>query len=187
MDSALHAFVAGTGGVEQGQGAARCLCDPTQRVDQLPSRQSSTTLTVAALPGERGACTRSSGDRCRQGFCGDRVHECAQLQVLVEENLADNAHLLGLLLRERLAAIASPRVAAVRGKGLLNALIINDRDGVTAMDVCMRLRDNGLLAKPTQGNIIRCALRLGLKPPRPPPARALLPVPPALRRCTYAY
>lgn len=93
--------------------------------------------------------------------------------MLVDENLADNAMLLGLLLRERLAAIDSPRVAAVRGKGLLNALIINDvGDGVTAMDVCMRLRDAGLLAKPTQGNIIRCASL-----PQRSPAASLAAVP----------
>ena len=105
---------------------------------------------------------------------------CVWPQVLVEENLADNAHLLGLLLRERLSAIASPRVAAVRGKGLLNALIINDRDGVTAMDVCLRLRDNGLLAKPTHGNIIRCAADSRSR------ARALLAVPRALHGCICA-
>eukprot|EP00892_Ulva_mutabilis_P005961 jgi/Ulvmu1/3737/UM173_0010.1 len=82
----------------------------------------------------------------------------AALKVLVDEKLADNAHMLGMLLRERLANIGSPRVAAVRGRGLLNALVIrNAGDGITAMDVCLRLRDRGLLAKPTQGDIIRFA------------------------------
>lgn len=64
---------------------------------------------------------------------------------------------MGVLIRERLRSIDSSRIATVRGKGLMNAMVIKDvGDGVTAMDVCMRLRDNGLLAKPTHGDIIRC-------------------------------
>ncbi len=64
---------------------------------------------------------------------------------------------LGAILRQELAAIQSPRVGLVRGKGLLNAVVINEVAGVTAWDICMRLRDNALLAKPTHGNIIRFA------------------------------
>ena len=76
----------------------------------------------------------------------------------MEERLADNSTSRGVSLRERLRAIGSPRVRTVRGKGLMNAMVIKDvGDGVTAMDVCMRLRDNGLLAKPTHGDIIRYA------------------------------
>jgi acetylornithine/succinyldiaminopimelate/putrescine aminotransferase len=71
-------------------------------------------------------------------------------QVLQDEKLAENADRLGGILRKELAAIQSPRVSLVRGKGLLNALVINEIGGVSAWDVCMRLRDNGLLAKPTQ-------------------------------------
>jgi ornithine--oxo-acid transaminase len=81
----------------------------------------------------------------------------AALQVLVEEKLAENAERLGAILRSQLAAINSPRIGLIRGKGLLNAILINEMGGVTAWDICMRLRDNGLLAKPTQGNIIRFA------------------------------
>ena len=67
-----------------------------------------------------------------------------------DEKLAENADRLGGILRKELAAIQSPRVSLVRGKGLLNALVINEIGGVSAWDVCMRLRDRGLLAKPTQ-------------------------------------
>eukprot|EP00798_Chlamydomonas_sp_ICE-L_P009070 gene9070-16196_t len=68
-----------------------------------------------------------------------------------------NAFVLGEKLRTRLSAIKSPRLESVRGRGLLNALIIKEQGDVSAWDVCMRMRDNGLLAKPTQGNIIRFA------------------------------
>jgi ornithine--oxo-acid transaminase len=81
----------------------------------------------------------------------------AALKVLVDEKLAENADKLGAMLRAQLAAIQSPRISLVRGKGLLNALVINEIGGVSAWEVCMKLRDNGLLAKPTQGNIIRFA------------------------------
>jgi ornithine--oxo-acid transaminase len=77
--------------------------------------------------------------------------------VLVEEGLADRANALGELFRARLAAIPSNRVRTVRGRGLLNALVIEERDGVSAWDVCIRLRDAGLLSKPTHGDTIRLA------------------------------
>jgi hypothetical protein len=81
-----------------------------------------------------------------------------RLQVLLDESLADNAFRLGHILRAELRADQSPRLELVRGKGLLNAIRIKDLgDGVTAMDICLKLRDNGLLAKPTHGDIIRCA------------------------------
>jgi ornithine--oxo-acid transaminase len=80
------------------------------------------------------------------------------LQVIIDEKLAENSTQRGESLRERLRAIDSPYVATVRGRGLMNAMVIRDvGDGVTAMDVCMRLRDNGLLAKPTHGDTIRFA------------------------------
>jgi len=84
----------------------------------------------------------------------------AALQVLVEEDLAANAEKQGQKLRERLMTLqrdGASRVSAVRGKGLLNAIVIEEKDGVSAYDVCLRLRDNGLLAKPTHGDIIRFA------------------------------
>mmetsp|Transcript_26917 Transcript_26917/g.75845 ORF Transcript_26917/g.75845 Transcript_26917/m.75845 type:complete len:445 (-) Transcript_26917:245-1579(-) len=86
----------------------------------------------------------------------------AALQVLVDEKLADNAAVLGEIFRNEMRSIPSERVSVVRGKGLLNAVVIKETGGVTASDVCMRLRDNGLLAKPTHGDIIRFAPPLTL-------------------------
>lgn len=90
----------------------------------------------------------------------------AALKVLQEERLAENSERLGAILRRELAAIPSPLVSKVRGKGLLDALVIDESHGVTAYDVCMRLRDNGLLAKPTQKNVIRFAPPLVMSEPQ---------------------
>ncbi|RZN82923.1 MAG: ornithine--oxo-acid transaminase [Winogradskyella sp.] len=84
----------------------------------------------------------------------------AALEVIRDENLAENAQALGKLFRAELSRFVetSSIVNAVRGKGLLNAILINDtEDSDTAWNICLRLRDNGLLAKPTHGNIIRFA------------------------------
>ena len=81
----------------------------------------------------------------------------AALEVIKEEKLAENAKVLGEELREELRAINSDMITLVRGKGLLNAIVIKPKDGFEAWDVCLRLRDNGLLAKPTHGDIIRFA------------------------------
>lgn len=84
----------------------------------------------------------------------------AALEVVKDEKLAENAVNLGNLFREKLGEyVANSNIATlVRGKGLLNAVVINDtEDSSTAWDICMALRDNGLLAKPTHGNIIRFA------------------------------
>jgi ornithine--oxo-acid transaminase len=84
----------------------------------------------------------------------------AALEVVEEEKLAENAEALGQLFRAELSEFAKENdlVLAVRGKGLLNAILINDtEDSSTAWDICMKLKDNGLLAKPTHGNIIRFA------------------------------
>ncbi|WP_297765394.1 ornithine--oxo-acid transaminase [uncultured Muriicola sp.] len=84
----------------------------------------------------------------------------AALEVVRDESLAENADYLGKLFRKEMAKLAkeSPLVQLVRGKGLLNAIVINDsEDSSTAWDICMALKENGLLAKPTHGNIIRFA------------------------------
>ena len=84
----------------------------------------------------------------------------AALEVIVDENLTEKAFHLGNLFRDRLNAYiqSSSIVKLVRGKGLLNAIVINDsEDSETAWNICLKLRDNGLLAKPTHGNIIRFA------------------------------
>lgn len=81
----------------------------------------------------------------------------AALKVLVEEKLAENAATLGPKFRDALSKIESPLLKGVRGRGLLNAIIIDDTKGVTAWEVCMELMRNGLLTKPTHQNIIRLA------------------------------
>lgn len=84
----------------------------------------------------------------------------AALEVVFEEQLMVNARQLGHLLRDALRQLQSETnlIRLVRGKGLLNAIVINDtEDSSTAWDLCMALADNGLLAKPTHGNIIRLA------------------------------
>ena len=84
----------------------------------------------------------------------------AALQVVTDEKLAVNADRLGKIFRSELSEFAKETdlILSVRGKGLLNAVLINDtEDSSTAWDICMKLRDNGLLAKPTHGNIIRFA------------------------------
>ena len=84
----------------------------------------------------------------------------AALEVVKDEKLAENAEALGQLFREEMNKYiaTSSTVNLVRGKGLLNAIVINDdEDSDTAWNICLALRDNGLLAKPTHGNIIRFA------------------------------
>ena len=84
----------------------------------------------------------------------------AALQVIEEEKLAENAEALGNLFRQKMNDYirSSQIVSLVRGKGLLNAIVINDtEESSTAWDICMKLKENGLLAKPTHGNIIRFA------------------------------
>lgn len=82
----------------------------------------------------------------------------AALQVIIDEKLADNAERLGRIFRSRMQTLVNNNemVRLVRGKGLLNAIVINDtEESATAWNICMALKDNGLLAKPTHGNIIR--------------------------------
>jgi ornithine--oxo-acid transaminase len=81
----------------------------------------------------------------------------AAMQVVLDEKLAENSEKLGELLRQELREIKSDRIVTVRGKGLFNAIVIKEKDGITAWEVCMRLAENGLLAKPTHGDIIRFA------------------------------
>ena len=84
----------------------------------------------------------------------------AALEVIEEEKLAENAEAMGQLFRKKLNEyiVDSTIATLVRGKGLLNAIVINDtEDSSTAWDICVSLKENGLLAKPTHGNIIRFA------------------------------
>jgi ornithine--oxo-acid transaminase len=81
----------------------------------------------------------------------------AALQVIKDEKLAENAERLGKVFRVELKNIVSDRIELIRGKGLLNAVIIKPKGDQTAWDVCLALKDNGLLAKPTHDHIIRFA------------------------------
>ncbi|KAL4529330.1 hypothetical protein Ndes2526A_g04124 [Nannochloris sp. 'desiccata'] len=81
----------------------------------------------------------------------------ASLEVLVEEKLGENAAKLGPKFRAALEKIDSPLLQSVRGRGLLNAIVIDDTKGVSAWDICLELMKEGLLTKPTHQNIIRLA------------------------------
>ncbi len=81
----------------------------------------------------------------------------AALEVVKDEKLAENAERMGKLFREELRNIKSDMIELVRGKGLLNAVIIRPKNGKEAWDVCLKMKENGLLAKPTHGHIIRFA------------------------------
>ena len=109
-------------------------------------------VMLCIKPGEHGSTFGGNPLACKVAQ--------AALEVVVDENLSENADRLGKLFRSELDSrfenIAI--VKLVRGRGLLNAIVINDsEDSSTAWDICMKLRDNGLLAKPTHGNIIRFA------------------------------
>ncbi|MBK6966590.1 MAG: ornithine--oxo-acid transaminase [Bacteroidales bacterium] len=79
------------------------------------------------------------------------------LQVIKDENLAERAEYLGNIFRTELRAVKSDMIALVRGKGLLNAVVIRPKNGKEAWDVCLKMKENGVLAKPTHGDIIRFA------------------------------
>lgn len=81
----------------------------------------------------------------------------AALDVVKDEKLAERAEDLGQIFRREMEAIDSPMVSLVRGKGLLNAVIIKPKDGKEAWDVCVKMKELGVLAKPTHGDIIRFA------------------------------
>lgn len=81
----------------------------------------------------------------------------AALEVIKEEKLEENAERLGKIFRDEFRSIKSDMIELVRGKGLLNAVVIRNQPGKTAWDVCVAMAENGVLAKPTHGNIIRFA------------------------------
>ncbi len=109
-------------------------------------------VMLCIQPGEHGSTFGGNPLACKVAQ--------AALEVVMDEDLAGNANVLGKLFRSELnKRLASTNIVKlVRGKGLLNAIVINDaEDSSTAWDMCLALRDNGLLAKPTHGNIIRFA------------------------------
>lgn len=110
-------------------------------------------VMLTIQPGEHGSTFGGNPVACAVGM--------AALEVVKNEKLAENAERLGQQFRERIQrrlVEQSDLVALVRGKGMLNAIVINDQPGSqTAWNICLKLAENGLLAKPTHGNIIRFA------------------------------
>lgn len=104
-------------------------------------------IMMTIKPGEHGSTYGGNPLACHVAL--------ASLQVLKDENMADNAMKMGELLRRELKALHSPHIALVRGKGLLNAIVIQHPHKDAAWELCLQLKDNGLLAKPTHGDKIR--------------------------------
>jgi ornithine--oxo-acid transaminase len=106
-------------------------------------------IMLTIRPGEHGSTFGGNPLACRVAM--------VSLQVLQDERLADNADRMGRRLREGLEALHSPHISAIRGKGLLNAIVIRHQNPEAAWDLCMDMMNNGLLAKPTHGDKIRFA------------------------------
>lgn len=106
-------------------------------------------IMLTIKPGEHGSTFGGNPVAARVAI--------AALEVVKEENLAEKAEYLGKIFREELGSVKSEMIELVRGKGLLNAVVIRPKNGFEAWDVCVKMKDMGLLAKPTHGNIIRFA------------------------------
>ena len=106
-------------------------------------------IMLTIKPGEHGSTFGGNPLACKVAI--------AALTAIKDENMVENADVLGELFRSEISKIDSPMISLVRGRGLLNAVVIENMNGKTAWDVCMKMKDLGLLAKPTHGNIIRFA------------------------------
>lgn len=106
-------------------------------------------IMLTIKPGEHGSTYGGNPLACKTAITA--------LQVLKEEKMTENAQIMGELLRKELKAIHSKHISIVRGKGLLNAIVITHINPDAAWDFCLQLKDNGLLAKPTHGDKIRFA------------------------------
>lgn len=106
-------------------------------------------IMLCIKPGQHGSTFGGNPVAAKVGI--------AALEVVKEENLAEKSEYLGKIFREEMRNIDSPMIELVRGKGLLNAIIIKPTNGKEAWDVCLEMAENGVLAKPTHGHIIRFA------------------------------
>jgi len=106
-------------------------------------------IMLTIKPGEHGSTYGGNPLACKVAM--------AALTVLKEEKMADNATAMGNLMRKELEALNSPHITLVRGKGLLNAIVIDHRDKDAAWQLCVTMKEHGLLAKPTHGDKIRLA------------------------------
>ena len=104
-------------------------------------------IMLSIKPGEHGSTYGGNPLACKVAITA--------LTVLKEEKLAENAEILGEIFREEILKIKSPHITYVRGKGLFNAIEINREDKDAALNLCLTLKQNGLLAKPTHGDKIR--------------------------------
>ena len=111
-------------------------------------------IMLTIKPGEHGSTYGGNPLACKIAVTA--------LEVLKEENLSENAENLGNFFREELYKIKSPHIVQVRGKGLLNAIVIDHENQNAAWDFCIALMENGLLAKPTHGDKIRFAPPLNI-------------------------
>jgi ornithine--oxo-acid transaminase len=106
-------------------------------------------IMLTIKPGEHGSTYGGNPLACKVAI--------TSLQVLRDERMAENAAAMGEVLRKGLTDLQSPYISMVRGKGLLNAIVIRHRNKEAAWDLCLQLKENGLLAKPTHGDKIRFA------------------------------
>ena len=106
-------------------------------------------IMLTIKPGDHGSTYGGNPLACKVAI--------AALEVLKEEHMAENAAVLGEYFREQLRALNDPHIALVRGKGLLNAIVIRHENPEAAWELCLLLKENGLLAKPTHGDKIRFA------------------------------
>ena len=106
-------------------------------------------IMLTIKPGEHGSTFGGNPIAARVAI--------AALNVVKDEKLAENAERLGHIFREEFRSIKSEMIELVRGKGLLNAVVIRPKGEKTAWDVCVAMKDSGLIAKPTHGHIIRFA------------------------------
>lgn len=106
-------------------------------------------IMLTIKPGEHGSTYGGNPLACKVAM--------SALQVLKDEKMAENATEMGVLFRNELLKINSPFISCIRGRGLLNAIVINHKNPDAAWDLCMELKVQGLLAKPTHGDKIRFA------------------------------
>ena len=106
-------------------------------------------IMMTIKPGEHGSTYGGNPLACKVAMTA--------LQVLKDEQMAENAAVLGELLRNELRKLQSPYISLVRGKGLLNAIVIKHENKDAAWELCLQLKNMGLLAKPTHGDKIRFA------------------------------
>ncbi len=111
-------------------------------------------IMLTINPGEHGSTYGGNPLACHVAI--------AALNVLKNEKLSENSERLGKILRNELNKIKSNRITLVRGRGLFNAIVIAPQEGITAWNVCMKMMENGLLAKPTHDDIIRFAPPLNI-------------------------